>query len=185
MQRSDTDRADIHPPIRLRLAFTAFVAFAEAAHLAIEHLHGGIARHHLLHDPTLPAVWNGWGLLLLPLLAWIASARAFRRPRTHWQLHRPFVMRACGALLMGGALSMAFSMGADGLAGVLFPGIALCGIALRAYRAEYVLGFVLGMAYTFGAVLPMVIGGGIALLSAVLWRVIVPLLGRAVATAGS
>jgi hypothetical protein len=179
MHRPNIDRAK--PPAPLRVTFTAVVALAEAGHLAIEHLHGGIARHHLLNDPSLPAIWNGWGLLLLPLLAWFASARAFHRPRTRWRLQPRFMWRAGAAMLAGLALSVAFSTGATGVANALFPCIVLGGIALRGYRAEYVLGFVLGMAWTVGAVLPMLIGGCIALASAVLWRALVPGLGYAVA----
>ena len=163
-------------PISLRLGFTGAVALVEAVHLATEHFAGGIANHHLLNDPTLPQIWNGWGLVVLPLLAWIASARAFERPAAHWRLHRAFVLRLAGALLAGIALATAFTSGSKDVAGALFPAIVLAGVALRAYRPEFVLGFALGMAFTVGGVLPVLIGGCIALVSAFVWLVAWPVL---------
>lgn len=162
----------------LRIGFTALVALAEAAHLAWEHLHGGIVSHHLLNDPTLPALWNGWGIVVLPVLAWIASSRAFQRTEGAWRLHRPFALRLMSALLAGLALSMAFSFGREDIAGMVLVGLLLSALVVRAYRIEYLLGFVLGMAFTFGALLPTLIGGCIALLSAAVWLGVWPLLRR-------
>lgn len=180
-------RDDTHPctntstPASLRIGFTAVVALAEAAHLGWEHIDGGIVSHHLLNDPTLPALWNGWGLLALPLLAWIASARAFEPSSAGPHLHMPFVLRLVSALLAGLALSLAFSLGREDVAGAVLIGLLLSALAMRVYRVEYLLGFVLGMALTFGALLPTLIGGGIALLSAAVWLGVWPLLGRAAA----
>jgi hypothetical protein len=40
---------------------------------------------------------------------------------------------------------------------VVFVGLFVCALLLPVYRAEYLLGFVLGMTVTFGAVLPFFI----------------------------
>lgn len=172
-----------HTPVRTapRLAFTALVALAEAAHLAWEHAHGGIVSHHLLNDASLPALWNGWGLVLLPAMAWIASRRAFRASRARWIPDRGFLLHLGGGLLAGAALAAAFAFGGEEVAGVVFPGVVLAALVVRAYRIEYLLGFALGMAFTFGGVLPVLIGGCIALVSAVAWFGLWPLLGRVVA----
>lgn len=154
------------------------VALAEAAHLLWEQLHGGIVRHHLLNDPTLPALWNGWGIVVLPALAWVASSRAFQRTGAAWRLHRPFVLRVLTALLAGLVLSIAFEFGRKDIAGMVLIGLLLSALAVRVYRVEYLLGFVLGMAFTFGALLPTLIGGCIALLSAAVWMGVWPLLAR-------
>lgn len=156
-------------PLAGRIAVAGGVALAEAGHLAWEWTHGGIVRHHLLNDPTLPALWNGWGLLVLPLLAWVASARLVRARGRSWRLHGPALLGLGCALAAGLALAIAFAAGREDIAGLLFPAIALSGLAVRAYRAELLLGFVLGMAFTFGALLPTLIGGAIALLSAAAW----------------
>jgi hypothetical protein len=173
------DHADAHMPAWLRIGLTALVALAEAVHLAFEHVNGGIVSHHLLNDPGLPAIWNGWGLLVLPLIAWIASARAFERSASGWRMRSAFVLPLVAALLAGAALSTAFSLGREDVAGAVLVGLLLSALAVRVYRAPYLLGFVLGMALTFGALLPTFIGGAIALLSAAVWLGLWPLLGRA------
>lgn len=164
-----------------RIAFTALVALFEAAHLGWEQAHGGIVSHHLLNDPTMPALWNGWGLLLLPALAWIASAHAFPSATRPWAPERRFLLRLGAGLLAGTALSVAFSTGNEDAAGAVFLAVALAGLAVRAYRAEALLGFALGMAITFGGILPLLIGGVLAAVSAIAWFAAWPLLGRAVA----
>lgn len=170
---------NVRTPVSLRVGLTAIVALAEAVHLAYEHFDGGIVSHHLLNDPGLPAIWNGWGLLVLPLIAWIASKRAFERSASGWRMRSAFVLPLGAALLAGIMLSTAFSFGREDVAGVVLIGLLLSAFVTRAYRAEYLLGFVLGMALTFGALLPTFIGGVIALLSAVAWLGLWPLLGRA------
>ena len=176
--RTAPDARPARAPAALRFGFTALVAVAEAAHLAWEHLHGGIVSHHLLNDPSLPALWNGWGIAVLPALAWIASGRAFQPSGDAWGLHQPFARRLLCGLLAGLALSMAFSLGREDIAGLVLAGLLLSALAVRAYRIEYLLGFALGMAFTFGALLPTLIGGCIALLSAAVWLGVWPLLGR-------
>ena len=51
--------------------------------------------------------------------------------------------------LVGLALSAAFALGREDLAGFVLLGLLLAAVAVRAYRIEYLLGFVLAMAYTF------------------------------------
>ncbi len=162
----------------VRLGFTGAIALLEAAHLAWEHARGGIVSHHLLNDPALPALWNGWGLVLLPVLAWIASRHLFRPGGRGWRPHAPALSRLAAALGAGIALSVAFSLGREDAAGALFLAIALSAFAARVYRVEYLLGFVLGMALTFGALLPALIGGTIGLVSAIAWFGAYPLLTR-------
>ncbi|HEY4561263.1 MAG TPA: hypothetical protein VIG54_11035 [Lysobacter sp.] len=156
-------------PVAGRLAVTASVAIAEAAHLAWEATHGGIVSHHMLGDPSMPAMWNGWGLLVLPAIAWFASARLVRPSGRGWRLHHAALLRLVAALAAGIAMSAVFTAGRSDLAGYVLLSIALSGLVVRAYRIEYLLGFVLGMAYTFGALIPTIIGGAIALASAAIW----------------
>jgi hypothetical protein len=64
---------------RIRLAATA--AGLVALHLGWEWSQGGIASHHFLADSSMPAISNAWGLLWLPLLAWLyaPSAKVYGR----------------------------------------------------------------------------------------------------------
>lgn len=176
----DTARHAPRPPGLLRLGVVAAVALAEAGHLAWEAAHGGIVSHHVLNDPTLPALWNGWGLLVLPLLAWIAEPRLFATTGGSRRMDRGAIGRLSAAALVGLALSLAFATGSEDAAGGIFVGLLLSSAVVRAYRAEYLLGFVLGMAFTFGALLPTLIGGAIALASAAVWFGPWRFIGRAV-----
>ncbi|GAB2508648.1 hypothetical protein [Lysobacter humi (ex Lee et al. 2017)] len=153
------------PATPRRAGFTLLVAALEAVHLGWEHTHGGIVSHHLLNDPTLPAIWNGWGLVLLPALAWMASRRLFG-PNGRRGPDGRVAAGLLGAALAGLALSAAFLAGREDLAGGVLVATAIAALVVRAYRVEYLLGFALGMTYTFGGILPVLIGSILALVSA-------------------
>lgn len=146
-------------PPRLQLA--ALALLAECLHLGWEALHGGIATHHLLQRADLPGLSNAWGLLVLPALAAWAAGRLPRRPitlRRAW----PFALGFGLPLLLGAALSLAFTLQWQALTEALFFGAMLLALLLPAHRAESLFGFVLGMSWTFGALLPTLLGSVIA-----------------------
>lgn len=170
---------------RLRLAVTALAMFAELAHLAWEHFNGGVVSHHLLNRADLPAVSNWWGMILLPALTWLASGRVGKRVALHTattgatsRLPLSAIAGFAGAMLFGILLSAAFTHGYETAASSLFLGMFVAALLLRVYRAECLLGFVLGMTFTFGAVLPTLIGLIIAAVSALVHLMIRPLLVR-------
>lgn len=131
------------------------VAFAAAAaHLAWEASHGGIKSHHLLNQADLPAVSNVWGLLVLPVLGWLAAYFVRRRAASSAHAPNRALAAFCGSLVVALALSAAFRLELGNVTAGLFFAVLLSGVALRTYRAEYVFGFVLGMTFVFGSVLP-------------------------------
>ena len=164
-----------------RVCVTMLVVLLELAHLAWEHFHGGVRIHHFLARSDMPAMSNWWGLLVLPVLAWLATGRLQKRVARNFDGHdaaSTFPVRVvagfAGALLFGILLSLAFTRGDETIAAYLFQSILLIALLLPVYRAECVLGFVLGMTFTFGAVLPTVIGCVIAALSAVVHLYVYP-----------
>lgn len=78
-------------------------------------------------------------------------------------------MGAIGALCFGVLLSVFFSLGNDQVTGAMFESLFLIALFTPIYRAEYLLGFVLGMAYTFGGVLPSIVGSFVALIAMVIY----------------
>jgi hypothetical protein len=147
-----------------RLTLAALALLAEAVHIGWEALHGGIVSHHLLQNADLPGLSNAWGLLIVPALAAWAAGRLPRGPAKA----RDRVAVAIGfalPLLLGAALSLAFAAHWQTLTEVIFFSLLLLALLLPAHRPESLFGFVLGMSWTFGAVLPTLIGGVIAGLS--------------------
>ncbi|MFC0252184.1 hypothetical protein [Massilia consociata] len=158
------------PALQSRLLLTAAAFVLEAVHLGWEHVRGGVAAHHLLNRADLPSVSNWWGLLVVPLLVWLLVGRIQRRGATLVQAgsrerFRTLVrVRFTVTLLWGAALALAFELGHPA-AGFLFFGAFAGALFLHLYRAEYVLGIALGMTFTFGAVLPLLVATVLAGLS--------------------
>lgn len=155
------------------------VAAAEAAHLAWEHFHGGIVTHNLLADGNLPGFWNGLGMLILPALAWHAAGRANRRRvRPGGTLPTSIFLGFGVALLWGAALAATFAFKQEAITNLLFMGLFGAAVLLPVYRAECLLGFVLGMTFVFGAVIPTLIGSVLVAISALVQRLAWPWLKR-------
>ncbi len=152
------------PKLPSRASLVALALLAECLHLGWEALHGGIVSHHLFQHADLPGLSNAWGLLVLPALAaWAAGRWPGRSTATATTRHRRRVV--LGFLLplaLGATLSLAFSFQQQALTEALFFGAMLLALLLPAHRPESLLGFVLGMTGTFGAVLPTLVGGAIA-----------------------
>lgn len=167
----------------LRLVGTALALLAELIHLAWEHFHGGIIRHHILNRSDLPAISNAWGAVFLPLVTWYLIGRVIKRvaPVEDGRpggLPSHVLFGFAGALLFGLLLSGGFALRQSALTEVLFQGLLLLALLLPVYRAECVLGFVLGMTFVFGVVLPTAIASIIAMLSMLLHRGVYPLVVR-------
>jgi hypothetical protein len=158
------------PAIQTRFNLMACAFLAEVLHLGWEYTHAGVVAHHLLANPDLPAVSNWWGLLVVPLLVWHLVGRIQRRGATLVQagsrerFRTLAQLRCAGALLWAAALSLSFMLGHPAVSFIFF-GAFVAALFWHVYRAEYVLGFALGMTFTFGAVLPVLIASVIALYS--------------------
>jgi hypothetical protein len=162
-------------PVRTRILLTGLVMLAEVAHLAWEHSHGGVQSRHLLHRADLPAISNWWGALVLSALAWFLLGRILSRTVSSPQVagaspRRPARILAgfFASLLFGTALAVAFTNGNESVTSYMFLSMFPIALLVPVYRSEYVLGFVLGMTFTFGVVLPTVVGCVIAGISALL-----------------
>jgi len=168
-----------------RIVLTLLVLLAELAILAWEHFHGGVRSHHILNRADLPAISNGWGMLLLPALAWFLIGRMQRRMTVRFgekdapaNFPADIVAGFAGALLFGVLLATSFTTGHENVSSFMFQGVFVLALLLPVYRAECLLGFVLGMTFTFGAILPTAIGSLVAAFSAAIHLVVWPLLVR-------
>jgi hypothetical protein len=158
---------------RIRGASTAAVAAAEWIFLVWQHFHGGVPSHHLFHRADMPAISGWWGGLLLPAMTWFLVGRVQRRVAERSDTSMRYALVGFGsALLFGVLLSVFFALGDDQISNRMFESLFLIALFVPIYRAQYLLGFVLGMAYTFGGVLPSVIGSVMALITMVIYRYI-------------
>lgn len=166
---------------RLRVYLVACVALWEVAHLLWEQLNGGIKSHHFLAMEDMPAISNGWGLIFLPVLAWFLAGGIQKRiqgqsigKESKGRALAMIVLGFIGSLIYGALLSYFFTVGNENMSAYLFFGMLLMALILPIFRGEYLLGFILGMTFTFGAVLPTIIGLIIASLSALVHLFIFP-----------
>ncbi|ALD20266.1 hypothetical protein [Hymenobacter sp. DG25A] len=163
------------------LYFTAVVAISIWALLAWDYYHGGVQSHHFLAKEEMPAISNWWGGLLLPLLTWFLLYRIKQKnydPNEEYAKSPDFFRREfrgfIGGLLFGTLLSVLFSLGQTDLAGMLMLGLLMVAFLFPIYRPECLLGFVLSMTYTFGGVLPTIIGLLLCVIGLVLYGYIRP-----------
>ncbi|RUL75929.1 hypothetical protein [Dyella choica] len=163
----------------MRSAATAVVALAEWMQLAWQHFHGGVLGHHFLNRADMPVISNGWGGLLLPLVTWVLLGRVQRRIASQDDVSKAYALVGFGsALLFGVLLSVFFTLGNDLVPGAMFESLFLVALVAPIYRAEYLLGFVLGMAFTFGGVLPSIVGSVMGIITLVIHRYVRPMLWR-------
>ncbi len=165
----------------LRFYLVAFVGLWEVAHLIWEQANGGVVSHHFLAMSEMPAISNWWGLLLLPVLAWFLAGSIQKRidvqsngKNSKSKGLTRIVVVGLGALIFGLLLSYFFTTGNENGSATLFFGMLALALILPIFRAEYLLGFILGMTFTFGAVLPTFIGAIVATLSALVHLLIIP-----------
>lgn len=150
-----------------------------SAHLGWEYTHGGVKSHHLLNRADLPAISNWWGVLALPVLGWLASHVVARREAAEVGSTLKALQAFFGAFLIGIALSTAFVTAHEALTSGIFLAALAAGLILRTYRAEYIFGFVLGMTFVFGSVLPTFVASVAAAISAIAHLVIRPVIAFA------
>ena len=164
--------------IRTRVLATSSVTVAVAALLLWQQLHDGVPSHSFMARDDMPSISNWWGLLTLPVLTWFAlanmAARLGRRSVSAEALRYGLI----GGVLFGLVLAGSYSLGYSEVPRLQVRLLPLLALALPIYRAECLLGFVLALSYTFGGVLPLVIGSVFALGGAALYLAPRWLLGR-------
>ena len=165
---------------RIRLYATAFVALAIGSLLTWNYYHGGIPSHHILADKDLPKISNLWGAVLLPLLTWFllyrTQRRIFHQDNSHVENSsiRQVAYSFAPSMVYGIILSALFSYSYTDMTGNMMLGIFVIALFFPVYHSECLLGYVIGMTFTFGAVLPTGIGSILALIAFVLFRGVRP-----------
>jgi hypothetical protein len=157
--------------LRTRIYFTAIITLAIWSLLAWNYFHGGVPSHHLLARENLPSISNGWGALLLPLLTWFLLYRTSKR--TNQPNVNVWIVFGA-SLLFGIVLSALITFEVSGLSSYMLFSVFILALFFPVYHAECLLGFVIGMTYSVGAVLPTFIGSILAFVGALIYLLIRP-----------
>ncbi len=145
--------------LRNKVATAAGFGLVILALILREYFSGGVITHHLLAQEDMPGFSNWWGLFTVTSLALIVLWLVDRRLQQHPETKEGSVLRAFfGALLFGVAMGVLWEFGmVEILSKAIWLPLVLA-LFLPVYRPEYLLGFVVGMAYTFGGILPILFG---------------------------
>ena len=152
-----------------------------------QNFHGGVPSHHVLQNKDLPEISNWWGALLIPILTWIVINRIEKRLRkkalsqkeTKNQTLKIFELFVLG-LTFGLVIALSFTNDFKLLLDNIPYVFLIMSLFVPIFYAEFILGFVFGMTYAFGALLPTVFILIIAGLGFVIYRFIRPLILRVI-----
>jgi hypothetical protein len=167
--------------LNTQILLTSLVSVAIWSLLAWYYFNGGVPSHHILAREDLPEISNWWGAILLPFLTWFVLFRIQKRENLSNEKRPKFLeipkkvwVGFLGALILGLALSVFFTLGNEGMSGYLMLSVFLISLFFPVYRAECLLGFVIGMTFTFGAILPTGIGSILATIGFLIYNLIRP-----------
>jgi hypothetical protein len=174
----------MHPNLsfkKIGLAFLATITIGIWALLIWEHYHGGVPSHSFMARKDMPSISNWWGALLLPLLTCFSLFRIQKRlnltgENNHISAEKiQSVLLLFGTgLLYAGAMAYCFATDKEYINGILFQGLFVLALIFPLYRAEFFLGFVIGLAYTFGAILPTFIASAFIAISFITHKYVYP-----------
>jgi hypothetical protein len=126
-----------------------------------EHFDGGVASHHILQQQNLPAISNWWNGLILPILTWFLIGRTEKRigkqslrGQQANKLQSQALRLFTAGLGLGVLIATSFTNGYSALLDNVPYIILVLSLIIPIYYSEFILGFILGMTYTFGAILP-------------------------------
>lgn len=144
-----------------------------------EYFDGGVITHHLLADPEMPGASNWWGLLTVPLLAWIVlwfiGLRINKNGGSETDTtneNAVIIKRFLTALGFGGLISVLWILDQEAILPYLILLPVAVSLFIRVYWPECLLGFVIGMMYGFGGILPILVGLVLMLLSFLVFQLI-------------
>lgn len=149
---------------RNKLQVTLAALLLTLAFLLWEHFNGGVVTHHLLARKDLPGISNWWGLLTIPMLTWLMMSLIDKRRAKFLESNTDtegfddqVIKHFLAALAFGVVASLLWEFR---LVEVL-PFYILSPVVIALFKPvhypEYILGFVVGMLFTFGGILPIIV----------------------------
>lgn len=157
-----------------RISITVVVTLLVWGHIIWDYFHGGIPVHYVLHDDALPGIPNWVGGLVLPFFTWFLLYRIHRRMSGFEMLPaserlNAILKRFLLSLSIALSISVFFSLQID-IIDYIMLGIIVLALFYPLYKSEYLLGWVLGSSFTFGAIIPIVFGSILALMLFIVYK---------------
>lgn len=143
-----------------RLVITVLVSILMWAFLAWDYFHGGVPTHYILHNDDLPGFSNWWGAITTPLVTWGLLYLIYLRTLKQDSKNKTasIVYGFVGFFLYAVVMSYLFSTGSETVLLYLTLGLIILSFFVPIYRPECLLGYILGMIYVFGSILPLLFG---------------------------
>lgn len=143
-----------------KIIITSLISVSLLGLLIWQNFHGGVPSHHILQQKDLPEISNWWGSLLLPIFSWILIGRTEKRVIQQNELIQNKSFKIIGLFVLGLSLGIFIVFSFTNNYQLFLDNIPyiflLLSLFIPIYYAEFILGFILGMTYTFGAILPTI-----------------------------
>lgn len=156
-----------------KVPFLLLIAMLIGFHITWDYFNGGVPTHYVLHSKDMPGFSNWWGLLTIPLitliLLYLTERQYHKNPTTQKLSH--ITNGFIGGLLFGIFLSALWIFDLDGIMPYVIWLPVVASFFVPVHYPQHLLGFILGMAYTFGGVLSIGIGLLLLLLSFLIWTI--------------
>ncbi|MDH7447050.1 hypothetical protein [Aquimarina sp. 2201CG14-23] len=156
-----------------KLPFIVIVTSLVGLHVLWEYFNGGVTTHHLLAREDLPGISNLWGLLTIPLLSWILislSSWIHNKNKVTYSISK-ITYGFIGSLIFGILMSLLWEFDLENMLQYAIWLPIPISLLLRVYLPGNLLGFILGLTYTFGGVLPIGIGIVLTISSLLVWTI--------------
>ena len=118
-----------------------------------------IGIHYLLHDKSMPGIPNWWGGIVLPFFTYFLLYRINKRylGKVDTGIRKSIIIRFALGLLFAICISVSF-INEIPITDYLMLSLFVLALFFPLYRSEYLLGWVLGASFTFGAIIPIGFG---------------------------
>lgn len=173
---------------KTKLLITGLVALFAFSIIFWEHLNSGVLSHHFLQQENLPEISNWWNGLMLPIITWILLERIDKRlnkkvlkphqsNRQYPKLFLYFITGLTFAIL----ISISFVNGYTFFLDNVLYAFLIVSFVIPIFYSEFLLGFILGMTFTFGVILPTIFVLIIASLGFIIYRFLRPVIIKGIA----
>lgn len=155
-----------------RLLITVIVTLLVWGHIAWDYFHGGIPTHFLFQDENMPGIPNWLGGIVLPFFTYFLLYRIHKRidsPNSKENIQQ-VVLSFLASALVAISIAICFTNGID-VIDYIMGALLILAFFKPLYKAEYLLGWILGSSFTFGAIIPIVFGSLICLLFFIFYKI--------------